>query len=198
MRRWDVMCVRFVSCEALRAAPEVMLPVMEVIERGIQADIPQQTFVKGRSGRLRLIEGRLVPVANVSSKRIGAVLVFRDVTERHRMEETLQNAAKMESVGILAGGIAHDFNNILTAILSNLTLLQLDIGERPEKALVDEAVTATKRAAELTLQLLTFAKGGDPVRTAVHLQEVLREATMFAQRGSAVRRVRPSRGPLGG
>ena len=161
--------------------------MMEVIERGIQADIPQQTFVKGRSGRLRLIEGRLVPVANVSSKRIGAVLVFRDVTERHRMEETLQNAAKMESVGILAGGIAHDFNNILTAILSNLTLLQLDIGERPEKALVDEAVTATKRAAELTLQLLTFAKGGDPVRTAVHLQEVLREATMFAQRGSAVR-----------
>ena len=167
---------------------EAALPIGDVLDRGLSADIPPQTFMKGREGSIRLIEGRLVPVANVSSKRIGAVLVFRDITERHRMEETLQNAAKMESVGILAGGIAHDFNNILTAILSNLTLLQLDLGERPEQAaLLDEAVLAAKRAAELTLQLLTFAKGGDPVRTAVHLLEVVREAATFSQRGSGVR-----------
>ena len=167
---------------------EATLPVADVLDRGLSADIPVQTLMKGRVGSMRLIEGRLVPVANVSSKRIGAVLVFRDITERHRMEETLQNAAKMESVGILAGGIAHDFNNILTAILSNLTLLQLDLGERPEQAaLLDEAVLAAKRAAELTLQLLTFAKGGDPVRTAVHLLEVVREAATFSQRGSGVR-----------
>jgi len=167
---------------------EVTLPVTDVLDRGLSADIPAQTLMKGREDSMRLIEGRLVPVANVSSKRIGAVLVFRDITERHRMEETLQNAAKMESVGILAGGIAHDFNNILTAILSNLTLLQLDLGERPEQAaLLNEAVLAAKRAAELTLQLLTFAKGGDPVRTAVHLLEVVREAATFSQRGSGVR-----------
>jgi PAS domain S-box-containing protein len=166
---------------------ETSLRVGDVLERGLEAEIPSQTLIKGRSDRMRLIEGRLVPVADVSSKRIGAVLVFRDVTERHRMEETLQNAAKMESVGILAGGIAHDFNNILTAILSNLTLLQLDLGGDPKKALVDEAVTATKRAAELTLQLLTFAKGGDPVRKAVNLLEVVREATLFSLRGSSVR-----------
>lgn len=104
------------------------------------------------------------------------------------MEEKLQNAAKMESVGILAGGIAHDFNNILTAVLSNLTLLQLDLAGMPEAAtLLDEAVRATKRAGELTLQLLTFAKGGDPVRTAVHLNEVIQEAATFALRGSSVK-----------
>ena len=164
------------------------LAIEDVLVRGVQAELPQQTLIRGRSERMRLIEGRLVPVADVSSKRVGAVFVFRDVTERQRIEEKLQNAAKMESVGILAGGIAHDFNNILTAILSNLTLLQIDLGGRSEQAaLLDEAVRATKRAGELTLQLLTFSKGGDPVRMAVHLQEVVMEATTFSQRGSNVK-----------
>ncbi len=137
---------------------------------------------------MRLVEGRLVPVADSSSRRVGAVLVLRDITERQRLEEKLQHAAKMESVGILAGGIAHDFNNILTAILSNLTLLQLDLEGNPEQARVlDEAIKATKRAGDLTLQLLTFSKGGDPVRTAVHLHEVVQEAATFAHRGSGVK-----------
>ncbi len=164
------------------------LPIREVLDAGIHCEIPPQTLIKGRSDRIRLVEGRLVPVANVASKRVGAVLVLRDITERQRMEEELQNVAKMESVGILAGGIAHDFNNILTAILSNLTLLQLDLEGMPEQAsMLDEAVRATKRAGDLTLQLLTFSKGGDPVRTAVHLPEVIREAATFSHRGSGVK-----------
>jgi PAS domain S-box-containing protein len=167
---------------------DVELPVKDVLEGGLDAELPPQTLVRGRSDRLRLVEGRVVPVADVSSKRVGAVLVMRDITERQRMEEKLQNAAKMESVGILAGGIAHDFNNILTAILSNLTLLQLDLSEMPEQAgLLDEAVLATKRAGDLTLQLLTFSKGGDPVRTAVHLPEVIKESATFSHRGSGVK-----------
>jgi PAS domain S-box-containing protein len=166
----------------------VMLPVREVLEGGIHAEFPPHTLIRGNSERVRLVEGRLVPIANVSSKRVGAVLVLRDITERQRMEEKLQNAAKMESVGILAGGIAHDFNNILTAVLSNLTLLQLDMGGMPEQAgLLDEAVRATKRAGELTLQLLTFSKGGDPVRSAVQLPEIVKESATFAHRGSGVK-----------
>ncbi len=167
---------------------DIELPVREVLEGVAHAELPPQTLIRGREERMRLVEGRLVPVANVSSKRVGAVLVFRDITERQRMEEKLQNTAKMESVGILAGGIAHDFNNILTAVLSNLTLLQLDLSDMPEQAaLLDEAVLATKRAGELTLQLLTFSKGGDPVRSAVHLPEVIKEAATFSHRGSGVK-----------
>ena len=162
--------------------------MLAVLEGGASADLPPQTMIRGRSDRMRLVEGRLMPVANVSSRRVGAVLVLRDITERHRMEEKLQNAAKMESIGILAGGIAHDFNNILTAVLSNLTLLQLDLEGMPEqKGLLDEAVLATKRAGELTLQLLTFSKGGDPVRSAVHLPEVIKEAATFSHRGTGVK-----------
>ena len=167
---------------------EMSLPVRETVEGGSLAELPPQTILRGRSDRTRLVEGRMAPVADSTSKRVGAVFVLRDVTERHKMEEKLQNAARMESVGILAGGIAHDFNNILTAILSNLTLLQLDFAGMPqETTLIDEAVNATKRAGELTLQLLTFAKGGDPVRTAVNLNEVIQEAATFALRGTSVK-----------
>ena len=168
-------------------AQELVLPVKEVLERGTHVDLPAQTLLRGRRERMRLVEGRLVPFADRSSKRVGAVLVLRDVTERHRMEEELQHAGKLESIGILAGGIAHDFNNILTAILSNLSLLQMDLGEMPDESrLLDEAVRATKRAGDLTLQLLTFAKGGDPVRSAVNLDQIVQEVATFARRGSGV------------
>ncbi len=169
-------------------ARRTILPVAEVLERGGQAELPPQTVIKGRRDRTRLVDGRLVPFADQTSRRVGAVLVLRDITDRQQMEERLQNAAKMESVGILAGGIAHDFNNILTAILANLSLLQLDLEGMPEQSrMLDEAVRATKRASDLTLQLLTFAKGGDPVRTAVHLNEIVQEATDFARHGSGVK-----------
>ncbi|HEY5078902.1 MAG TPA: ATP-binding protein, partial [Opitutaceae bacterium] len=169
------------------SAQELALPVKEVLERGTHVALPAQTLLRGRREKMQLVEGRLVPFADRSSKRVGAVLVLRDVTERHRMEEELQHAGKLESIGILAGGIAHDFNNILTAILSNLSLLQLDLAEMPDESrLLDEAVRATKRAGDLTLQLLTFSKGGDPVRAAVNLNEIVQEAATFARRGSGV------------
>jgi PAS domain S-box-containing protein len=165
-----------------------VLPVREVLKAGGQADLPPRTLIRGRLARSRLVEGRLVPFVDRSGRRVGAVLVLRDVTESQRMEEKLQHAAKMESVGILAGGIAHDFNNILTAVLSNLSLMQLDHSGTPDQArLLDEAVRATRRAGELTSQLLTFSKGGDPVLAAVSLKEIIMEAADFSRRGTSVR-----------
>jgi len=166
----------------------VALELSSVIGQGVHRELPKNTQLKGRLGRPRLVEGRVISVSNSSSKRVGAVIVLRDVTERQRMEEQLHRAAKMESIGILAGGIAHDFNNILTAILSNLTLIELDMAGAPGTGqMLADAIHATKRAGELTQQLLTFSKGGDPVRAAVQLSEVVREAATFSNRGSSVR-----------
>ncbi len=95
----------------------------------------------------------------------GAVLVFHDITDRHRAAEELQKAGRIESLGVLAGGIAHDFNNLLTAMLGNLSVARTG-GELPTRTAdaLGRAEKACWRARDLTGQLLTFAKGGDPVR----------------------------------
>ena len=89
---------------------------------------------------------------------------------------------------MLAGGIAHDFNNLLTVILGNLGLAAMD--KRVMAAAgeyISEAESGAQRAKDITQQLLTFAKGGDPVRTSVRLPEVVKEAANFALHGSKVR-----------
>jgi nitrogen-specific signal transduction histidine kinase/ActR/RegA family two-component response regulator len=105
-----------------------------------------------------------------------------------RLEAELQRSSRLESLGILAGGIAHDFNNVLTVIMGNLALAKLDSSDLP---VVGRWLSASEqgvmRARDLTLQLLTFAKGGDPVRKAVMLSEIVREAAEFAMHGSKAR-----------
>lgn len=105
-----------------------------------------------------------------------------------RLEAALARASKLESLGVLAGGIAHDFNNLLTVILGNVSLAKLD--PRIESETVQclaESERAAVRARDLTQQLLTFAKGGEPMRTATRLPDVVREAVEFALHGSKVR-----------
>ncbi len=111
-----------------------------------------------------------------------------DVTMRKKNEEMLFEAQKLESIGILAGGIAHDFNNILTAILGNLELAEAYAtpGDKVFKKLQD-ALRASLQAKDLTAQLLTFAKGGAPVKKPVSTEILLRKASSFALRGSAAR-----------
>jgi signal transduction histidine kinase/CheY-like chemotaxis protein len=105
-----------------------------------------------------------------------------------RMQSELERSSRLDSLGVLAGGIAHDFNNLLTAIMGNIGLLRLDPGVMDiagEQVLAAER--AAKRASDVTQQLLTFAKGGDPVRSVVDLPDLVREAAGFARHGSSVR-----------
>ncbi|MFZ5481836.1 MAG: ATP-binding protein [Myxococcota bacterium] len=108
--------------------------------------------------------------------------------ERRRLEDELARSSKLESLGVLAGGIAHDFNNILTAVLANLSLAAHRLpGEHPARRRLDQATRAAERARDLTRQLLTFARGGAPVKEATSLAEVLRESAGFALQGSRSR-----------
>jgi signal transduction histidine kinase/ActR/RegA family two-component response regulator len=105
-----------------------------------------------------------------------------------RLESDLQRATKLESLGILAGGIAHDFNNLLTVVMGNLSLAMMDLAKETEStAWLREAERAVGRARDLTQQLLTFSKGGAPIRAAVALADIVREVAQFALRGSNVR-----------
>ncbi len=104
-----------------------------------------------------------------------------------RNEATLVRTSKLESLGLLAGGIAHDFNNLLNVVICNLSLLRLDRKfDRDTEQCIADSTRASLRARDLTLQLLTFAKGGEPVRAAVALPEVVRESGEFARHGSKV------------
>jgi PAS domain S-box-containing protein len=166
----------------------VAWPIERVLGEGKTIDLPSQAVLYSGAGRICMIEGCCAPVRNDRGDTIGAVLVFRDVTERQRLEAELQRASKLESIGVLAGGIAHDFNNLLTAIMGNLTLATVDAQEKlPIQEYLDGAQAAALRARDLTQQLLTFAKGGDPVRSAVHLPAVVVEVAQFAVRGSKVK-----------
>jgi signal transduction histidine kinase len=114
---------------------------------------------------------------------------IRQQLEREaRMQTELERTSRLESLGVLAGGIAHDFNNLLTAIMGNLSLAAMDARVMALAGdCIGEANRATRRARDITQQLLTFAKGGDPVRTAVALPEIVRETANFALHGSNVR-----------
>jgi nitrogen-specific signal transduction histidine kinase/CheY-like chemotaxis protein len=113
---------------------------------------------------------------------------FRDISERKAVEEERLKVRKLESVGVLAGGIAHDFNNILAAILGNVSL-SLAYTDQNDKRfpLLKELEKASLRARDLTQQLLTFSKGGEPVKELTSVKEIIRESASFILRGSNVR-----------
>lgn len=162
------------------------IPVTAALTQDQAIDLPPQTILRPRTGPLRRVDGRCAPMHDVTGRAIGTVLVLRDVTDRSRLEVELVRASKMESIGVLAGGIAHDFNNLLAVVMGNLTLALLDerVPPRAVKWLRD-AERGTLRARELTQQLLTFARGGEPVRAAVSLAEVVKEAAEFGLHGAA-------------
>ncbi len=105
-----------------------------------------------------------------------AILVLSvDITDRITLEEKLQHAKKMESIGTLAGGIAHDFNNILTAIIGYATLLEMKLKESPLLKEVKDIVRASERAAKLVAQLLAFGRKQMLFLGDYDLREVIQE-----------------------
>ncbi|HEU4390768.1 MAG TPA: PAS domain S-box protein, partial [Blastocatellia bacterium] len=110
-----------------------------------------------------------------------------DVSEHKKMVEELLRAQKLESVGILAGGIAHDFNNILTAVLGNISLARMlsNAGDKGFERLA-AAERATLRAKDLTQQLLTFSKGGVPVKRTASVAELISDSANLVMSGSNV------------
>ena len=117
----------------------------------------------------------------------GTVVVFRDETQKLKNEEELFKAKKLESVGLLAGGIAHDFNNILAGLFGNIELAKRKIDrDHAAYSYIQVAHQALERATGLTQQLLTFAKGGDPVLEAVSIQQEIKDIVQFNLSGSSV------------
>ncbi|HNX97679.1 MAG TPA: PAS domain S-box protein, partial [Candidatus Aminicenantes bacterium] len=170
------------------AAPIRLEPVREVLrtEAPVEWRLPLKLAAQGK--RTLDITASGAPIRDAGGKVAGVVLVFRDITERKKVEAELMKNLKLKSLGILAGGIAHDFNNALTAILGNLSLARMTQNDRSRS--LDhllEAEHATMRAKALTQHLLTFAKGGAPLKRVMAVSDFLITTVQFAMSGSAVR-----------
>jgi PAS domain S-box-containing protein len=163
-------------------------PVQRVIKLGRIVGLANHSALIARDGTKRSIADSGAPIRDRESNIIGVVLVFRDISKEKKMEEEILKVRKLESVGVLAGGIAHDFNNILAAILGNVELIGYHLAKDDAEAvaLLSDAKKATRRAAKLTRQLLTFSKGGNPVKAATSLPELITESAEFVLHGSRV------------
>lgn len=134
------------------------------------------------------VDIQISPVRDSEGAITHYISIERDLTDLRQQEREMLRSAKLESLGLLAGGIAHDFNNILMTIGGNISLakLQMPAGDG-KKEFLTEAEAATRRAADLAHQLLTFSKGGEPVKTICNLDELLRKTVSFNLRGSNVK-----------
>ncbi|MCI5144668.1 MAG: response regulator [Candidatus Electrothrix sp. AR3] len=162
-------------------------PVLQVLKNGMIVHVENHRVLIRHDGTRLSIANSCAPIRDRTERIIGTVVVFRDVTHEKKMIEELIKIKKLESVGLLAGGIAHDFNNILSAILGNIELAASQVrGDFHTLSLLLDAQKATERAAKLTHQLLTFSKGGEPIREKTSLVDLVRESADFVLRGSSV------------
>jgi PAS domain S-box-containing protein len=136
-------------------------------------------------GRITPIELNATVVGEGDSLRI--LTLCRNISNRMQAEHMLQNAQKLESLGVLAGGIAHDFNNLLTGIFGYIEMARFGLPEGSRaREYIGRAISVFNRARELTRQLLTFSKGSAPVKKSVAVRSILNETVPFALSGSNV------------
>lgn len=159
------------------------VPAMQGL-RACEAEVVGAVREDGSTMRLRI---RAFPVIGKDQKAAGFIEVVEDITERKKIEDELQRAKHIELVGTLAGGIAHDFNNLLAGIMGNIALAKIYIGQEAkvtEKLNICEK--AVDRAKDLSQQLLTFSRGGAPVKAISSIDGLIYDSVSFALSGSNV------------
>ena len=151
----------------------------------ILLSMPENATLRSREGTERVIEQVASPIRDSKNEVAGVVLVFRDITERQRNEAERRKAETLEQLGLLAGGIAHDFNNLLTAIIGNISLASLLLPPDDEMATrLNDAKNASLRARDLAQQLLTFARGGAPIKKTASIGKLIQDTVSFSLRGT--------------
>jgi PAS domain S-box-containing protein len=162
----------------------------------LKEKLSENDAVRGFEAKLKRLDGSTF-LASISARKGPGIKgkkeyiegIIRDITDQRRVEEELQRIEHLESIGTLAGGIAHDFNNLLMVIQGNISLAQTESDPSEFSKHIDEAETSIEEATILARQLLTFAKGGVPIKKSVEIASFVKESVLFALRGSDVEAV---------
>jgi PAS domain S-box-containing protein len=156
----------------------------------VMADYPlsQQLVLVSRDLHEVTVAVNRSVIKNDEGQIIGKVLVIEDTTEKQKIGQEMLKTAKLESLAILAGGVAHDFNNVLAGILANLQLASTKLKKHEDISKnLETTAGITRKASELTKQLLTFAKGGNPVRKSTSIIDLIQDTVHFILSGSKVK-----------
>ncbi|MDI6729066.1 MAG: response regulator, partial [Thermodesulfovibrionales bacterium] len=136
--------------------------------------------IMGKDGNELIVIMSVYPEFDEQGELTGFDGYFVDITEKKRLEETLVQTQKLDSLGMLAGGIAHDFNNILTGVLGYASLLKTVVPETDKMyKYIDVIEKSASRAANLAQQLLGFARKGKYVMTKLSINDLVKEMTSF-------------------
>ncbi|MFH0975248.1 MAG: ATP-binding protein [Spirochaetota bacterium] len=165
---------------------EISSILMELYKAGKPADIIDFEITT-KDDEKKIIEMSSNAIRDTYGAIVGSRGIIRDVTQKKKQMDEIFKIKKIESIGLLAGGIAHDFNNMLTAILGNLSLAKMNINPDDENCgIISDAEEAALRAKDLTQQLLTFSRGGAPVKKIASIQDLLTDTVKFVLRGSHI------------
>jgi PAS domain S-box-containing protein len=168
-----------------KAREELLERIKREMNEGMTIPSIEQELIRF-DGKVVNVDASVIPFSAADMTVVQ--VIYRDITEQKKMEEEILKARKLDSLGILAGGIAHDFNNMLTAIFGNISLSRMLAGENTDLGdRLFDAEKACLRAKELTQQLLTFSKGGAPIKERASISDIVKESADFALRGSNVR-----------
>jgi two-component system, cell cycle sensor histidine kinase and response regulator CckA len=137
------------------------------------------------NGNILYVETKAFPLKDASGAVTSVIETINNITEKYLLEEERLKTQKLESIGRLAGGIAHDFNNLLQGVFGYISMAKLTY-DRKEKslAMLEQAEKALHMSVNLTTQLLTFSKGGKPVKKLIRLEPEVENAVKFALSGS--------------
>jgi len=136
-------------------------------------------------GSILYVETKAFPIKDSSGAVTSVIETVNNITEKYLLEEEQLKTQKLEAIGTLAGGIAHDFNNLLQGIFGYIAMAKLTLDQKDKSLhMLEQAEKALQMSVDLTTQLLTFSKGGSPVKKKIQLESVIENSVKFALSGS--------------
>ncbi|HRZ28642.1 MAG TPA: ATP-binding protein [Spirochaetota bacterium] len=182
----ELICMRHTDYTTGEWTKRIYAIFNELYTNGKPAEVVDYEILT-KGGIKKIIEMSASLIKDPGGRTTGFRGIVRDVTRKKKEEDEREKIKRIESIGLLAGGIAHDFNNILTSITGNISLAKTETKRGSGTYdLLDAAEKASLRARDLTQQLLTFSKGGAPIKKLTSIADLLIDTATFVLRGSKV------------